>query len=220
METPKHSDICLVTLGISMQCTCKKNQNTKTLECSISDTPYTIDTYQTFTFDNAEEMICENYTLDYDDLDWEHRTTEHVQALAESWLHLLKENILDNVIRDIAITAPASSPREYNFRTDSAPVKFTVDMDALNKYIDDHAEDYQKNKIHSVDGFMYFGDEDDARLDYYLRKVSTVLYRPYEDYFMDQLDAVDSWEYVDARPKGEGCIYNHVHNKKDCIIHN
>lgn len=171
--------------------------NTK-IDLSIVDTPYTIDTYSTFTMDDDENMIEDGKT--YDDYEWEYNSKEYVQALAENWQVLMRENILDPIIKNITVTGSAYSPREYNFTTDNAPVSIEYDQEALHAYINKNKERYNKEKRHSYDGYIWLGDDEDAMIIWYMETVSTCQFST-DDYFMDQRDKVSAYEYISMQEK-------------------
>lgn len=173
------------------------------IKFDISFTPWTIDTYSTFTTDGLEEQVIENYNeqrskkakdITYDDIEWNFDHKGHVQALAECWEEKMNENILDDVILKVQLDGPAYSPSFYNFTTDNCSTIFLVDLEKLKKHIADMQEHYQEHRIESYDGFMCFMDEEERMLHYYLRFVSGANY--------------DSWEYQndvrDADGLGDG----------------
>lgn len=154
------------------------SNETKTIELETTFTPWTLDTYQTFTFKRAEEMEIDYWSdklglnLDYNDFEWTYHNEEFLQALADELEKTLKEYILDDVIKGLEFGAP-TSPRQYNFTTDKSFVEWEVDMDKLNEYIEENKEDFEDNKISSGPGFMWLGDEEETKLNYYLKKEST-----------------------------------------------
>ena len=170
----------------------------KELETQITFTPYTIDTYQTFTFERSEESMLDNGELEYDDYDWTYDTQGYIQALADSWLKLMQDNILDDVIKNVKLDGKAYSPREYNFTTDNSQVVFEVDIVKLKQYIVNNQADYDKTHIRSYDGFMYFGNEDDTMLHYYLHNKSIEDYT-FESYLYDQYEQVEPSEFIDYK---------------------
>jgi len=64
-------------------------------------TPWTLDTYQTFTFDRDEECILETEGGGYDNYEWDYNTDGYLDELAKNRIELLKDNILDDVILDV-----------------------------------------------------------------------------------------------------------------------
>ena len=169
----------------------------KQIELESMFTPYTIDTYSTFTLDN-EEMIIENLSeetgrsLNYDDINWTYNHAAFVNALAEKRLEVLRDNILDNVILAIADNTDISSPREYNFKTDNCFNVYTVDAGTLDKFIADNKDDYEKNKLRDRDGFWWFGDDDQTKLNYYLTKTNYCEKDSnFEAYYYDILEGLD-----------------------------
>lgn len=156
-------------------------------------TPWTIDTYSTFTFDREEEYIiddlCESdgkqYT--YDDFTWDYDHKGLVKQLHENWLGLIHANVLDEVILAIEPDGEPWSPKYYNHGTDNANIHFVVDYEKLLAYIDVNREHYEQNKIRSTDGFMWLGDEDETMLQHYLTYKSGADYTD-ESYECDQWD--------------------------------
>lgn len=164
-------------------------------------TPWTLDCYQTFTFENTEDQEIyyyneENQTsLDYDDFNWEYQCDDYLSALADNRLELLKQYIIDDVILDIKADGKPVSPKEYNFDTDKAFNDYIVNQKALNEYIKANQDDYNKNKLQSCDGFMLFGDDITTKLHYYLATKSIkALSSNY--YFMEQYEQVEQYEYM------------------------
>ena len=157
-------------------------------------TPYTLDTYQTFTFENDEECLIDEGKT-YDDYEWDYDCKGYLNDLAENLIVLLRDNILDDVITGINSDLKVSSPKQYNFDTDKIFIDFKVDQLKLDKYINDNIDEYNKNKLKSCDGFMWFGDDKETKLNYYLRKVSAEKYSQ-ESYFYDQIDCVQGCEYI------------------------
>lgn len=171
----------------------KKENESKTWTASTLDTPYTLDTYATFTLDCEESLMDEGKT--YEDYEWEYDTKEYLAALAANWEKLMTANILDKVILSVTVTGAPTSPREYNFTTDSAPISITYNPAALQEYIAANQAHYKENKRHSVDGYMWLGDETDAQLIYYMENESTRIYST-DNYVMDQYENVPEYEYV------------------------
>lgn len=170
-------------------------------------TPYTLDTYSTFTMEGEEDWILESLNenraddlepLEYKDIDWTYDTAGYLNDLAENLIILLKDNILDDVIIDLKQDGAVESPRYYNYTTDCAWIDFTVDENNLKKYISENTEDYNANKIKSTDGFWWNGDESQTMLAYYLEKVSANDDKyPSNHYLMDQMDCISPYEYIE-----------------------
>jgi hypothetical protein len=179
----------------------------KQIEYDITFTGYTIDTYQMFTSERDDEYIIDGYQeetgrdISYDDIDWTYDHKGYVKALAETWCDLMNENITDGVIKSVALKGEPWSPREYNFSTDNCVTLFTVNYEALRKYIADNLADYNKNKIASSSGFVWLGDKDDTMLHYYLHTVSHKLYSPEDAYIYDMFDRVSWYEYITTKLK-------------------
>lgn len=160
-----------------------KKQDQVCINLDSMFTPYTLDTYQTFTLDDQDIP---------DNIEYDHAA--YLQDLAQNRLELLKKNILDNVIIDILEDGPAVSPEYYNYSTDNAFNNYLVDQKALDQYIKEHRADYEKNKIKSGPGFFWLGDDNQTKLNYYLRAVSAKLYDD-DQYFYDQIETVQPYEY-------------------------
>ena len=177
-------------------------------------TPYTLDSYQTFTFDNVEDQIIEDLNeynpktglerknplnLNYDDIEWTYNKKGYLKALAVGLINLLNDNILDDVIKSVKSDCKVISPMYYNFETDKIFIDFDVDMKALHKYINAHDKDYQANKLKSISGFMWFGNEYQTMLNYYLENVSAKKYVPFDCAYYDMVEQVDAIEFIDYK---------------------
>jgi len=173
-------------------------------------TPYTLDSYQTFTFENAEDSIIYDLShynhergeylktpldITYDDIAWKYNTNGYLKALADNLINLLNNNILDEVILSITPDGEPISPREYNLTTDKIFLDINVDVEKLKKYIKDNQADYDKNKLKDCDGFWWFGYEIQTMLNYYLMNKSAGEYSA-DDYYMDQVETVDAMEFI------------------------
>jgi len=182
----------------------------KKINLDLSFTGYTIDTYQTFTFDQDEERIIDEYNdpdmystsskddVGYDDIEWEYDNEGYVQALADNFVELMNDNILDDVILNVKAHGKAWSPKYYNHSTDNCDITWEIDEKKLDEYIEKNNEHYEMNKLKSCDGFMWFGDEITTRLNYYIGVVSM---KKYDDmaYMYDQMDSVPAYEYIDYK---------------------
>ena len=167
-------------------------------------TPYTIDGYQTFDLESETDMLVEEECektgkeLSYDDFDWDYDCRGYLEALAKNLIKILNEEILDDVILSVTSDYRVISPRYYNYTTDKIYIDFEIDKKKLDKFIEENFKDYEKDRIKSNDGFIWLADEDDdeTKLEYYLRKVSEKKYSQ-EAYMMDQVvDGVDGYEYI------------------------
>lgn len=156
-------------------------------------TPWTIDTYATFTGDMYEEMELEYLSeelgrdVTYDDVEWEYNHKKLLEILTKNWIDFTRANILDDIIISIDQDGEPWSPREYNFSTDDCSITFGVNIERLRDWIEVNWEKYQAEKIQSQSGFIWLGDEDETMLEYYLRAKSAEEYTP-ESYLYDQLD--------------------------------
>ena len=171
------------------------------IELSTLYTPYTLDTYQTFNFENVEEQMMEYYNdlhqteKNYDDFIWEYDTDTYLQDLAKSLVTLLNDNILDTVIEAVHYNGKAYSPKEYNFKTDDTDLIFTVNEKNLDEYITKHETAYHTEKLQDRPGFWWMGNEAETKLAFYLHHKTQNEYEPFT-YMMDQFDQVDALEYV------------------------
>lgn len=177
-------------------------------------TPYTLDTYSTFTMENDEAYIIEGYNngdydnvtrsagYNYDDIEWTFHIDEYLQALANNLVILLNDNILDDVILSVKANGKPWDPKEYNFTTDEMALDVIVDQMKLDQYIEANAKDYAKNKIQSCDGFWWSGSENTTKLAYYMDKKHndplTGDYKSYS-YYVDQMENVPAYEYIDHK---------------------
>lgn len=115
----------------------------------------TIDTYQTFTGDQADENLISYYNeehntdYDYDDFEWEYDHAQIVSDLAERRSEFLES---ESPAIHKCIPVATGSPREYNFSTDYAMFEITYDEDIVWGYIKEHKEDYKDADIDEVKG--------------------------------------------------------------------
>ena len=176
-------------------------KNNKKISLESLYTPYTLDCNNTFTFDSTIEGEIENYNQEndtnynYDDFDFDFEIEEYLKELAINRLNLLKENILDDVIINIVKDSDPISPKYYNYTTDKSFNTFIVNNKKLNEYIEKNKKDYNKNKIDSCNGFMWFGNKRQTKLAYYLDNKSIEDYDK-ENYLWDQFDNVCQYEYI------------------------
>ena len=171
------------------------------LETQITFTPWTIDGYSTFNFDSAYEYLKQDLKedgIDIEDVEVEYDTKGYTQALADNWIKIINAEVLDSVVLGVTAKGKAYSPREYNFTTDSMNVEFNVDVEKLNAYVDANIAHYKDNHIKSCDGFIWFGNELDTRLHYYLFHVSLELLGSWE-YMQMQFEDVQDSEYLDYK---------------------
>jgi hypothetical protein len=182
----------------------------KIIELESTYTPYTLDTYHTFTFESDEDYILEILNdeksdeadeITYDDVDWDYNTDGYLKDLAEKRVELMNDEILDDVILKVESKGEIVRPAYYNFTTDRDNTYFTVDIEKLEKYISGHKEDYEKNKIQSCGGFMWLGDEEQTMLNYYLMYKSADDDKGYtrHAYVIDQYDCFSPYEYIDYK---------------------
>lgn len=169
------------------------------IELETIFTPWTLDTYQTFTFEGAESMICESEGVEYDDMDWDYDCKGYINDLAKNLVTLLNDNILDDVILSVTSDLKVYSPKEYNFSTDKIFLEFLVDEKKLDNYIETNKESFEAEKLRDRDGFMWFGDELQTKLNFYLYSESVKKYTA-ESYYYDQMDSVPEYEYITATP--------------------
>ena len=169
-------------------------------------TPYTLDGYQTFDLERETDMLIEDECekageeLEYDDFDWHYNFKNYLEALAKNYIKLLNQEILDDIILSVKSDCAVISPSYYNYTTDKIYVDFEINKKKLDKFIEENFKDYEKDRIKSNDGFIWLADEDDdeTKLEYYLRKVSEKKYSR-ENYMMDQMEIVQGWEYVTCK---------------------
>jgi len=136
--------------------TCNNNHmNNQIIELESIFTPWTLDMYQTFDFARADEMILEDLGGEYDDYNWDYDCQGYLKALADNRLDLLRDNILDEVIVDILYDGEPISPAYYNFTTDKTFNRWLVNVDELENFITENADDFLANKLESRDGFWW-----------------------------------------------------------------
>jgi hypothetical protein len=179
------------------------------IELESTFTPYTLDTYQTFTMEDGDAYLLDienskkpnrKKELEYDDFEWDYDTESYLNDLAHNWKICLNENIIDDVILSINYEGKPTDPKEYNYTTNKVYSFFEVNVDKLQKYIKDNQNDYNENKIQSRTGFYWFGDDNQTMLNYYLYNVSSKKYTP-TDYYYDQIEGIQTIEYITMKRK-------------------
>lgn len=132
-------------------------------------TQYTIDTYGTFTADSELEYELEGLVDDdklkadytWEDYDWDFDHKQYVADLAQLSAGYIADLFKDDkILTSISYEEnSASSPREYNFITDSYGLEITFDENLLNDYIRENekeATEYFHSRHDSYDGFISF----------------------------------------------------------------
>lgn len=107
----------------------------------------TIDTYGLYNGETVDDELIEEYNqahytqYDYDDFEWDYNHEQIVKDLAELRAQALTDDV--DVIQSVKVLE-TGSPREYNFTTDWADFEIKYNEDAVNKYIEENQEDYDK----------------------------------------------------------------------------
>ena len=106
-----------------------------------------IDTYQMLKGDSWNESELEYYNeqsnveLDYDDLTWDYNHRAIVTAFAKESINLILQGVKHEnggeCIKDINYIA-STSPRFYNYTTDSYTMAVEVDVEKLQEYTHKH----------------------------------------------------------------------------------
>jgi hypothetical protein len=135
-------------------------------------------------------------TLKYDDFVFDNDINGYLSALSVNLITLLNDNILDDVITKVSSDGKVISPREYNFTTDTVFLDFEVNETKLNEYVEINRAAYDAEKIKSCSGFVWFGDEQQTRLAWYLKTESTKHYPSFE-YISDQFESVSAYEFIE-----------------------
>lgn len=143
----------------------------------------TIDTYQTFAGDEADENLISYYNerhstdYNYDDFEWGYDHAQIVKDFAERRAEFLES---ESPVIHKCVPVSTGSPREYNFSTDYAMFEITYDDDLVEKFIKENQEDY--DRFYRDSGWYShteWRDDDDkqkeentaiSKLDYYLNK--------------------------------------------------
>lgn len=143
----------------------------------------TIDTYGMFDSENAIEDLIDWFNeqhdtnYDYDDFEWDYDHAQIVKDFAEKRAEFLES---ESPAIHKCVPVSTGSPREYNFSTDYAIYEITYDDEAVDKYVKDNQQDY--DKWYRESGWYEhteWRDDDDkqkeenrtiSKLDYYLNK--------------------------------------------------
>lgn len=143
----------------------------------------TIDTYQTFTGDQADENLISYYNeehntdYDYDDFEWDYDHAQIVKDFAKRRAEFLES---ESPAIHKCVPVSTGSPREYNYSTDYAMFEIDYDDDLVEKFIKENQEAYDKfyrnSGWYSHTEWRDDADEQKAeniemsKLDYYLNK--------------------------------------------------
>lgn len=154
----------------------------RTIEINSLDLGYTIDTYGMFTGESTDESESDHYREEYNLTDDEWRTIgfdydhpEIVKALANSSVQLLDENLVQHgsgVVMAIDLRS-TTSPRFYNYTTDSYRADWTIDESKLIDYINQDTAKFANHLVESWNEFIgvpvkidleWLTDDDDKML--------------------------------------------------------
>lgn len=143
-----------------------------------TNTKYTVDTYQTF---DTPEMEEEDYNTDYN-------MDGVIKDLSNNSIDYIKNVIDSNIIQDIKYTS-STSPREYNFNTDSYIMDVEYNAINLNTWIQENINAYKNYCLEVTtpyDGYMPFREyevmllDDISRIEYYINST-------YNDDYLDSM---------------------------------
>lgn len=152
----------------------------------------TIDTYTMYSGDGVDDQLIAEYNeehhtdYNYDDFDWNYDHEQIVKALADLRAEALQRDV--DIINYVKVLG-TGSPREYNFSTDWATFEIDYDEDAVEKYIKDTQEEYDKwyrdSGWYSATEWRDDGPRKDeyrqtAKLSYYLNHK---VYPQFEDWY-------------------------------------
>lgn len=109
-----------------------------------------IDTYQMFRGDSADEMLMSIYNNEhgtdywYDNFEWEYDHKQIVKDLANASRKFHLDNTLGPVVKNIGEIELTGSPKEYNFSTDYYECKWEIDEQALETFIERNQADFEQ----------------------------------------------------------------------------
>jgi hypothetical protein len=177
----------------------------------------TIDTYQIFDLERETESMIESYNeahgtdAEYDDLDIDYDLEGYREHLAELSVQCLSEELSgDPIIKGIKLIG-SSSPREYNYTTDSYTAEFDYDhtklidwiaerSDLFRKYLKDSGWEWTVQDSDWNDPQKISEDATVAMIAYY---ISQTIYpdNPFKDeaYLLDMLERSDGMEYISIK---------------------
>ncbi len=101
------------------------------------DTEYTIDMYQTFTGDDTDTMLVDDYNeqndtdLQYDDFDWTYNTNAVCEGLAHASIDYIYTTLPNNDIIQSITFDSICRPMYYNYTTDSYNMAITYNPTTL-----------------------------------------------------------------------------------------
>lgn len=157
------------------------------INLNSNNTPFTVDMYQTFNGDGNDDQIIEAYNeqnnTDYscDDFDWSYNTKAILEGLSNKSIEYIKDNHTDDIIIGVELVS-TSSPKYYNYTTDSHAAAYQIDDIKLLQYINKNKDDFFnwcKDQPWHID--ISTDILDDNMLIYYISKLDI----DREDYFYD-----------------------------------
>lgn len=182
-------------------------------------TKYTIDTYGLFDQENELDMILYNMVEDgelKEDFTWDDYEAEYDHKGYVIELARLSHSYIADLLKDSSIVkslAPfdetqVTSPREYNFKTDSYTLDITYDVKKLADYIAENNDEYVerfKNEWTSRDGFWSFCELYDelTSLVFYIDKIKDDDFDEYREELDQDYPGMDFIEVI-AKDKLKG----------------
>ena len=100
------------------------------IEINNQDTLFTIDTYQTFTGDDNEDMMIEGFGCSRDILDFDYNHDEIIKCLSQASFEYISGIVSDSDIINEMRFLRHGSPKFYNYSSDY--YVFEIDYNKIN----------------------------------------------------------------------------------------
>lgn len=167
-----------------------------TTTINSQDTMFTVDQYQTFNLDAETEYLIQDYNdnnntnYSYDDFNIEYDMDGYLKELSDCSIDFINELFKDDSIVKSVRLLEYSSPKFYNYSTDSYSAEWKYNSKKLKLFIDNKWDDFCKFladewrsvysnlnndkkiiKNYKFESLPYYKDDDclAAMLDYYAR---------------------------------------------------
>jgi hypothetical protein len=174
------------------------NEIETVISLNSNNTPFTIDSYATFTMEDWEYEDDDGNEQDFSyDFKW------YLNALSDSAIVFINDEYKSDIILSIKRTdEKIYRPQYYNYTTDSFDIDFTVNLERLNEFVSSNLDSW-KTWANSKSWYIYLYDNDlslvenDNKLIYYIETRTDCKYDDIKSkYITFQLSNVNSYDYL------------------------
>lgn len=168
-------------------------KNNTTIQVQSEFTPYTVDTYGTFTGDMADEMILEDLSeqhgkvIDWNDVEIECDNKKVVEEIGD----ILAKYLFDNYehIKDAKVSK-VNMPRFYNYETDSVTIDLESDMPMIEQYCTDNIEAYGEFLQGEASNYLRVSAEEKQVIFYIKHASSDEMVNDYQNEVYERLNEI------------------------------